>query len=280
MTSKERICKILNFDVPDRIGIHDTFLETTLNAWKTNGLPENLLPEDYFGFDIKLIDIDDIFFPLKTQDKEKFLCISFPEPFQSLCDAYTTQETLKRIASDPEGIKAELALRADNMLDRLEKIIDKEHMKFDGAWVWGDAAYNEGLYFSMPFYKETLLPLHKKIFSFLNSRGLPVFFHSDGNITELIPYLLDAGVKAIHPLEESSGMDIQELLSKYKKSMVFMGHMDISKLLADRELFRERISMLKSNCSYIYQADYPILPDVSLRDYNAAMDLLREAGSY
>ncbi len=280
MTSKQRIKQILDFDVPDRIGIHDTFLESTLKGWKDNGLPKDLLPEDYFNFDIKLIDIDDTLLPLRAQDKEKFLCISFPEPFQSLCDAHTTQETLKKIASDPEGIKAELTLRADNMLDRLEKIIDKGHMKFDGAWVWGDAAYNGGLYYSISFYKETLLPIHKRIFSFLNSRGLPVFFHSDGNITELIPYLLDAGVKAIHPLESSSGMDIQELLNKYKKDLVFMGHMDIGRLLGDKELFRERISMLKNSCSYIYQADYPILPDVSLEDYSAAIDLLREAGSY
>lgn len=282
MTSKERINKILDFETPDRIGVHDAFLDSTIKDWEKDGLPTDISLEDYFDFDIRVIDIDDALSKdsLRYKDDERFLCFSFSEPFQALSSAFGREETLKKLILYPKDTEKELRLETDRILNSLDAIVKKKELKIDGAWVWGDLAYNRGLFFSLSFYERVLLRLHKEIFNFLNSCGLPIFFHSDGNIIDLIPHLLDAGIRAIHPLEEASGMDINKLFREYKEKMVFMGYFNIGNMLKDRGVFKERIRMLRDNCSYIYQADYPIMPDMSFEDYSDAIEAVRREGLY
>lgn len=280
MTSRERILKILNFKRPDRIGIHDTFLETTIEKWKAAGLPSGVEPEDYFGFDFDIYNIEEALLNDTPAGKnEKFTCLSFSEPFQRICDMAGREDTLRLLGQYPERLHAELIDETDQILNSLRVVLDKG-IKFDGAWAWGDLAYSGGLFFSIPAYKKLLLGLHKKIFEFLNSQNLFVLFHSDGMIYDLIPYLLEAGVRAIHPLEESSGIDIYRLLKNYKNDMVFMGYMDIGRHIRDFKRLREKIDMLKSNSFYIYHADYPIMPAISFEDYALAIEAVKECGKY
>jgi len=53
MTSRERITKIMNFEVPDRVGMFDWYWPGVLERWKTEGYPEDAgAPVDRYGFDI------------------------------------------------------------------------------------------------------------------------------------------------------------------------------------------------------------------------------------
>jgi len=282
MTSKERIKRTLDFKTPDRIGMHDAFLDSTIKDWGNEGLPKGISLERYFDFDIEIIDIHEALSKpsSKYKDDQKFLCLSFSEPFQALCGLFGREETLKRLLLYPKDMEERLKVETDKILNSLNGIIGKKDSSFNGAWVWGDLAYNGGPVFSLSFYKKTLLPLHKEIFASLHSCGLPIFFHSDGNIRDLIPHLLDSGVRAIHPLEEASGMDISKLFRDYKRRLVFMGYFNIVNMLKDKNLFKDRIRMLKENCSYIYQADYPIMQDTSFKDYMLAIEMIRKAGRY
>ena len=208
MTSKERIRKILDFNTPDYSGLPaDTHL-------KVYSIEEALLKP-----------------PNELETTDKFTCLSFSEPFQVLCDTYGLEDTLRDIARSPDKLQHRLAEETDRILVSLEAVIEKG-LKFDGAWAWGDLGYKDGLFFSLSFYREHLLPLHKKIFTYLASKRLYIFFHSDGCIDEIIPDLLDAGVRAFHPLDEFSGIDIDGLVQKYRDRMVFMGNIELINKIA------------------------------------------------
>lgn len=281
MTSKERIHKILNFQRPDRIGINDFLLDSTIEGWRANGLPPETDPADYFGFDFEILKSDEVL--LKglpdAYRSDKFICISFSEPFQRLCDTLGRENVLRKIASQPREFHRGLIRETESILDLFEIIIDKG-IVFDGIWAWGDLAYNKGPLFSLDTYRRLLFPLHKKIFRFFNERDIPAFFHSDGMIRDFIPYLLDAGVRAIHPFEEASGMDINRLLRDYKEKMVFMGCINIERSIRDKAALKEKIYTLKDNSSYIYHADSPIMPNIHLKDYRLAIEAVKECGSY
>ncbi|MEE8359875.1 MAG: hypothetical protein V3S04_02990, partial [Candidatus Omnitrophota bacterium] len=207
MNSKERIGKILNFQTPDRIGIYDHFLGSTVESWKADGLPKNTRPEDYFNLDLDIVKLEDALTCDLTTDDDKFRVLSFSEPFQRLCEVFGREDALRKLARDPKEFKASLENETNSLLGSIEKILNKG-IVFDGAWAWGDIAYSKGLFFSPSWYKDNLLGLHKKIFRSLSSKNIFVFFHSEGNMHDVIPSLLEAGVRALHPLEEEGGMDI------------------------------------------------------------------------
>lgn len=49
MTPRERIKKILNLEIPDRIAKRDSYWEETIARWHQEGLPEQETPYEYFG---------------------------------------------------------------------------------------------------------------------------------------------------------------------------------------------------------------------------------------
>ena len=62
MTSRERITAILDFKIPDRIGIADEFDDKAICTWKSNGkLTQDVSPQEYFDFDIRLFGFNQDF---------------------------------------------------------------------------------------------------------------------------------------------------------------------------------------------------------------------------
>jgi uroporphyrinogen decarboxylase len=49
MNSRERVACVLAGSIPDRVPLSDSYWETTTERWHTEGLPQGISPEDYFG---------------------------------------------------------------------------------------------------------------------------------------------------------------------------------------------------------------------------------------
>jgi hypothetical protein len=49
MTSEERVTTVLNGGIPDRVPYQDAFWATTIERWRTEGLPSDISPSEYFG---------------------------------------------------------------------------------------------------------------------------------------------------------------------------------------------------------------------------------------
>ncbi|MCX7013577.1 MAG: hypothetical protein NTW86_13645 [Candidatus Sumerlaeota bacterium] len=52
LSSRERIQKILRREIPDRVGLDESFWGDTLKAWKAQGYPEATPPHRFFGLDM------------------------------------------------------------------------------------------------------------------------------------------------------------------------------------------------------------------------------------
>jgi uroporphyrinogen decarboxylase len=51
MDSRERVSRVFNGTIPDRVPLSDGYWETTVERWRREGLPEDVAPEEYFGTD-------------------------------------------------------------------------------------------------------------------------------------------------------------------------------------------------------------------------------------
>ena len=95
-----------------------------------------------------------------------------------------------------------------------------------------DLAGNQGLLMSPDFYRTSLFPHLKveieKIKKYARSKGkeIPVFFHSDGDINQVVKDLIDIGIDGLHPLEPAAGMDIASIKLKYGNKITLMGNID------------------------------------------------------
>ena len=61
MNSRERIAAIMDFRIPDRVGMFDWFWPGAIERWKREGLPENVDLHRHFGFDLVQVGYDQSF---------------------------------------------------------------------------------------------------------------------------------------------------------------------------------------------------------------------------
>ena len=287
MTSKERITRILSSETPDRVGIKDLFWDQTRAAWERQLGGRGL--DAYFDFDIAAFNIDNDptdsrlkeFF--SNDNKDRFLVLSFSDPFQRYCEKAGPLKALEDIGNDPGGVEAAFKEDLDQILSRAIGILDKGY-QFDGVWLFGDLAHDKGLFFSPEFYSKHLFGFHKEICYFFASYGIPTILHSDGNIRRLIPQLIMAGFRALHPVAYSAGLDIKELKREYKSAVAFFGNFDMDIFRIPREALTELIpahlEVCKEGGGYIFGLDSPLSPNTNIDDYKFILDLVKEHGRY
>jgi len=266
MTSKERIKRVFNFERPDRIPTYDL-------------IQSEMYPEDYFDFDIALLGSRDT---EASGSKNKFRMLVAIDPFEDLSCAFGLEGLLEKIAKDPVSVFDEFKKSAAKTIKRLDVALGRDR-DIDGIWLWSDMAYKNGLFFSTPFYKNSLFPLHKEICSFSASKGLPVIMHSDGNLNSIMPLLVEAGFSGLHPAESSAGMDLEDLKTKYKNKIVFMGNFKLDLLRHDNieelvSTFKGRLDIAVEGGGYIFGFESPISSDIDIDKYKLVLDIVRGYG--
>jgi hypothetical protein len=88
-----------------------------------------------------------------------------------------------------------------------------------------DMSYNHGSMLSYGMYKEFILPYYNKLIPYIKSQGIKVLVDSDGKVDELIPWLLEAGVEGIYPLERQAGVDVAALRKKHPSFIMQLPHL-------------------------------------------------------
>jgi uroporphyrinogen decarboxylase len=156
----------------------------------------------------------------------------------------------------------------------------------DGISVSEDLAYNKGLLCSPKQMEELFLPYFSEFVEFCHSFGLSVTIHSDGDIREAIPVILEAGFDGINPMEVKAGCDTLELADKYSDKLAFKGGLDVRVLESgDRGQIKKEVAALVSGMTgrgarYIFGSDHSVSSRVSYDDFLYAVEVYRENMDY
>ena len=69
-----------------------------------------------------------------------------------------------------------------------------------------------------------MTPYYRRIINFLKNKGLKHFIvDTDGNVSELIPLFIEAGMTGMYPFEVQAGNDILNIRKDYPKLQIFGG---------------------------------------------------------
>lgn len=220
----------------------------------------------------------------KARADGKFICYASGIGYDKLYNYIATEELLINTATDPDWV-ADMYETDANLVINMCEIMRQGGYKFDGAFLYCDLAYQNGLFFSPRTYEEQLHPVFQRLFDYFNNNHLPVILHTDGRVHQLIPYFVKAGLRCLQPLEVKAGMDLVALKEEWHGKLAFMGGID-TRLMAENDLkiieeeIRTKISVAKRGGGYIYHCDHSIPNNVSFKQYQRVLELVQQYGGY
>jgi hypothetical protein len=178
---------------------------------------------------------------------------------------------------DPALVEEMMDALADFIIAMLGQILDCTDIDVYGFWE--DMAYKTGPLIGPEMMWKYLVPRYRRLVEFVRSRGVEfISLDSDGDITELIPCWLDAGINILYPFEVQAGMDVLQVRKQYGRDLRMWGGIDKRAIAQgpeaiDREL--ARIRPLIADGGYVPSPDHSLPPDVSFANYCYFVEKLR-----
>ena len=150
-----------------------------------------------------------------------------------------------------------------------------------------DLSTQGGLMFPPETYRALIKPFHKKFFDSIKQKTKArIFFHSCGNVTQLIDDLVEIGVSIINPVQVSALGDTAKLKAKFGKKVSFWGGIDTQHVLprgsveeVENEV-RRRLHDLAPGGGYVLAAVHNIQADVPPQNVVAMSAAAKKFGVY
>ncbi|KKT06065.1 MAG: Uroporphyrinogen decarboxylase (URO-D) [Parcubacteria group bacterium GW2011_GWA2_43_17] len=252
MTSRERVERIINFQVPDRIAFNfwmdrrrmaeldakygadfrinhydadvvESFVLVEYphgryeSANGTSWLAEPLFTSYDQVCDIVLPDPNssDIYSLLKedlAKYKSKAVVCDFPNVLSVLESMRPQAELYMDMFTYPDELKKLCNKLSDFMAAVAENVCK---LDITALYVMDDCACNKGLLISPATLREFILPHWKKVIDAAHTYNKPVFFHSDGNLEEIWDiFACELNVRMLNPLQPNL-QDVSVFKRKY-----------------------------------------------------------------
>ena len=179
---------------------------------------------------------------------------------------YDCPELLARINRDLEDFN----MRA---LRELFKVLKPEFIGYGE-----DMSYNHGPMLSLESFERFLAPHYKILTEFTRENGVKTLVDTDGDVTEMIPWLLACGADGIYPLERQANIDVAKIRADYP-GLIMLGGYDKTVMHKGESAIRaefERLLPVMRSGRYIPSVDHQTPPEVSLDDYKLYVKIFRE----
>jgi uroporphyrinogen decarboxylase len=136
-------------------------------------------------------------------------------------------------------------------------------------------------------YRELIKPVYSKYFDIIKScTGAKIFYHSCGDVRDLLEDLIEIGVDIINPVQVSAMGDRAELKARFGEKLVFWGGIDTQHVLP-RGTVKEVEAEVQRNIrdfgtggGYVAAAVHNIQPDVPPENIVAMAKAVRKFGIY
>ena len=150
-----------------------------------------------------------------------------------------------------------------------------------------DVATQNALMFSPDVWRRTMLPRWRRVWQEAKRThpGIKIWYHSDGNILDIIPELMDAGVDILNPVQPEC-LDVAEVHRRFGGRLVMDGcmgtqtTMPFGKPQDVRDGVRELIERHGREGGLILSPTHALEPEVPLANIDAFFDACREFGTF
>ena len=152
-------------------------------------------------------------------------------------------------------------------------------------YIGDDLAYKTGTLIRPELMRQMWVPCMRRVCAPALQKGVPILFHSDGNVEALIPDLLDMGICALNPIEPY-GMDIRAIKRRFGKRLTLVGNLDVGGALSrgTPQQVRAEAQQLIDDVGYdgglVLASCHSITSNVKPENFLAMVDTAQTYGVY
>ncbi len=152
-------------------------------------------------------------------------------------------------------------------------------------WIADDLSDNRNLLISKAMLEELWLPRTARILAPIKAKGLPIAYHCDGKVADVVPLALRLGVNAMQPFQPNCN-DIYHFKKQFGDRLCLIGNMDVGELMAfgtPQEVVadtRKHIERLAPGGGYVAGSSHSITPAVKPENFLAMCDTVMQFGAY
>ncbi len=217
---------------------------------------------------------------LIEENKEKYLLWFFGF---TLFEKLWSLRGFENLLMDPYIYPQRFIYLRDRIMD-FDRGITQQFLTlgFDGVMVGDDLGGQENLLMNPSMWRKYYKPCYREIFDIIHAKGLDVWMHTDGNVTEIIPDLIQIGLDVLNPVQPSA-MDIQYLSREFGNDLSFFGGIDVQTFLpkgtpqiVDQEIKHLIETLGRPDGGYIPSPTNALLSDLPLANIKAALIALKK----
>jgi uroporphyrinogen decarboxylase len=138
----------------------------------------------------------------------------------------------RAIYEQPELVTAIFDRISDIVLSMFNTLAKMDIVR--ALWYSDDIAFRSGLMVSPAIIKKYLFPRLKYIGELARDRQIPLIYHSDGCLWQIMEDIIQCGVDALHPLEPGS-MDMGQFFDHYREQLCMCGGIELDTLVRGEE---------------------------------------------
>ncbi len=149
-----------------------------------------------------------------------------------------------------------------------------------------DLATQQSLMMSPATYRKVIKPFHRRYVALIRRyTDAKIFFHSDGNVVDLLDDLIEIGIDVLNPVQVSAFADPELVKRRYGDRLAFWGGIDTQTTLprgTPEEVAEEvalRIRQFGDEGGYVLGPVHNILADVPPENIVAMCEATRPRGS-
>ena len=150
-----------------------------------------------------------------------------------------------------------------------------------------DYATQTGMAMSPKMFRSYFKPSIKRFVNTINSFNseIKVMLHCDGDLTAILPDIIECGVDVLHPLEPVPSVDFAEIKANFGDALAFLGAIDIVHALPGShqdviDEVKRRIHQLASGGGFVIAPANHVQSDVPPENLVTLFNAAEEHGRY
>ena len=244
---------------------------------------ERILPPTDDDIEDKMQYVREYRKTLEESGSRAGFCVLIAAYFQTLYEFMIGMEDcMTLVYKDRDFIEELLEISTVYWVRFVERALEEG---VDFIWAADDVAFKTGLFLPPDIMKEMWLPHIQRIIEPAVNSGTPVMFHSDGKIDDIVPWLADAGVDCIQPMDPY-GVDYRDYKKRFGSLVCLAGNIDIEFPLAhgtpeevERDV-REHMEVLKPGGGYVATSSHSIVNYIPHENFVAMINAIHRYGDY